>query len=87
MKKSTGEFPFLDAQININQNTLETQIWRKSIHTGVLFNFSAACPEQRKTGLILCLLKRPKTIWSTDNPFWTKVKNLWHMFHAKGYPI
>ena len=28
MKKSIGAFPFLDVQININENILETRIWR-----------------------------------------------------------
>ena len=86
MEKSIGAFPFLDVQININENILETRIWRKPTHTGVLLNFSAACPEQWKTGLIICLLKRAKTICSTDNIFWTEVKNLRYMFHANGYP-
>ena len=86
MEKSTGPFPFLDLQININQNTLVTRIWRKLTHTGVLLNFNTVCPEQWKTGLILCLLKRANTICSTNNIFWTEVKNLWHMFHAKDYP-
>ena len=86
MEKSIGSFPFLDVQININQNILETRIWRKPTHTGVLLNFNAACPEQWKTGHIICLLKRAKTICSTDNIFWTEVKNLWYMFRANGYP-
>ena len=86
MEKSTAAFPFSDVQININQNTLETRVWRKPTHTGVLLNFNAVCPEQRKTSLIQCLLKRAKTICSTGNIFWTEVKNLRHMFHANGYP-
>ena len=53
MEKSIGAFPFLDVQININENILETRIWRKPTRTGVLLNFSAACPEQWKTGLII----------------------------------
>ena len=69
MEKPIGAFPFLDAQININQNTLETRIWRQPTHTDVLLNFNAACPEQWKIGLILCLLRRAKTISSTDNTF------------------
>ena len=64
MEKSIGAFPFLDVQININENILETRIWRKPTHTGVILNFSAACPEQWKTGLIICLIKRAKTICS-----------------------
>ena len=60
MEKSIGAFPFLDVQMNINQSILGTRIWMKPTHTGVLLNFNAACPEQWKTGLILCLLKRAK---------------------------
>ena len=86
MKKLTGAFPFLDVPININQNTLKTRIWRKPPHIGVLLNFNAVCPEQWKTGLILCLLKRVKTICSANNIFWTDDKTLRHMFHANGYP-
>ena len=51
MKKLTGAFPFLDVQININQNTLKTRIWRKPPHIGVFLNFNAVCPEQWKTAL------------------------------------
>ena len=86
MEKPIGAFPFLNVQININQNILETRIWRKPANTGVLLNFSAACPEQWITGLIICLLKRAKTYCSTDNIFWTEVKNLRYMFRANGYP-
>ena len=82
MEKSIGAFPFLDVQININENILETRIWRKPTHTGVLLNYSAACPEQWKIGLIICLLKRAKTICSTDNIFWTEVKNLRYMIYV-----
>ena len=46
MEKSIDAFPFLDVQININQNTVETQIWRKPTLTGVLLNFNAAYPER-----------------------------------------
>ena len=69
---------------------LHVQEWKCGFggnqHTGVLLNFNAVCPEQWKTGLILCLLKRAKTICSTDNIFWTEVKNLQYMFRANGYP-
>ena len=83
IEKSVCSFPFLVVQININQNMLETQIWKKPTHTGVLLNLNAVCPEQWKTGLILCLLKRAKTIYSIDNIFWTEVTNLRYIFHAK----
>ena len=87
MEKSIGAFPFLDVQINNNENILETRIWRKPTHTGVLLNFSVACPEQWKTGLIICLLKRANTICSTDNIFWTEVKNLRYMATQIGFLI
>ena len=61
MENSTGAFPFLNVQININQNTLQTRISRKPTHPRVLLNFNAVYPEQWKTGLILCLSKRAKT--------------------------
>ena len=35
MEKSIGAFPFLDVQININENILKTRIWRKPTHTSV----------------------------------------------------
>ena len=86
MEKSTGAFPFLDVEIKINQNTFDSQIWRKPTNTGVFLNFSAICPQNWKTGLIFCLLHRAKIICSSNFAFWNEVKILKSKFLANGYP-
>ena len=44
MKKSTNTFPFLGMEFKIHINNLQSWIWRKPTHTGILLNFKAVCP-------------------------------------------
>ena len=39
MEKSTNTLPFLDMELKIHNDNLQSWIWRKSTHTGVFFKF------------------------------------------------
>ena len=37
---------FLDVCIKVNDDNIETWIWRKPTHTGLLLNYNANCPKK-----------------------------------------
>lgn len=86
VEEAKGCFPFLEVEIKIVGETVETWIYRKKTHTGVMLNFSAAVPDCWKMGLIRCLLHRARRVCSTGEYFDREVNKLRSMFHANGYP-
>ena len=76
---------FLDVEIKINDGNLQTWVFRKPTHTGLLLNFSAIAPRKWKFGLITCLLNRAKVICS-NSFFDQEVRKLKTMFLNNGYP-
>ena len=60
MEKSTNTLPFLDMELKIRNNNLQSWIWRKPTHTGVFLNFKAICPLKWKSNLISCMLNVPE---------------------------
>ena len=71
IKKNTIEydmdtFPFLNIEMKFNDFSFDPWVYRKPIHTGLMLNFGAICPETWKRGLILCLLNIAKHICSND---------------------
>ena len=86
-EQSVTSLPFLDVKVTINNaGEIETSVWRKSSNTGLMLNFSAACPKFWKTGLISCLLHRAKIICSSQTVFNTEVTKLKRLFFANHYP-
>ena len=77
---------FLDIEIKISNENVDTWVFRKKTHTGVMLNFSAMVPEFWKVGLIRCLLNRAKLICSSSELFNREVNKLQRMFMANGYP-
>ena len=73
--------------IKVNNDNIETWIWRKPTHTGLLLNYNANCPKKWKFGLISCLLYRVKLICSNNFLFLNEVGLLRNMFASNGYPI
>ena len=86
VEEAEGSFPFLDVNIEINGNSVDTWVFRKKTHTGVMLNFSAVVPSFWKTGLIHCLLNRAKVICSSQEFFNREVEKLRRLFMANGYP-
>ena len=85
--ENASEFKsFLDVEIKVTENHLDTWVWRKPTNTGLLLNFNAFCPMKWKSGLILCLLHRAKVICSSTFFFNEEVDKLRLMFFKNGYP-
>ena len=61
-----NSFPFLDVEIEIVGNSVDTWVFRKKTHTGVMLNFSALVPNSWKSGLIRGMLHRAKKICSSE---------------------
>ena len=82
VEKSTASIHFLDVDVKVNNDgTFETRVWRKPTHTSGLFlNFNTACPVKQKSGLILCMLHRAKSICSSKNLFFSELKKLKSFF-------
>ena len=79
--------PFLDVNVTINNaGEIETSVWRKSTNTGLMLNFSAACPKFWKTGLISYLMHRAKINCSSQTVFNTEVTKLKRLVFANHYP-
>ena len=87
MESAVQCISFLDVCIKVNNNNIETWIWRKPTHTGLLLNYNANCPKKWKSGLIFCLLYRAKLICSNNVLFLNEVSVLRNMFASNGYPI
>ena len=64
----------------------DTCVWRKPTNTGLLLNFNALCPNNWKSGLIMCLLHRAKKICSSTELYVQELKRLRHIFRNNGYP-
>ena len=73
--------------IKVNNDNIETWIWRKPTHTGLLLNYNANCPKKWKSGLISCLLYKAKLICSNNFLFLNEVGLLRNMFASNGSPI
>ena len=86
VEKSITSLLFSDTEITIREDSLESSVWRKPTHTGLLLNYHAVCPLKWKSGLITCLLNRAETICSTESLFRSEVTKLKEMFFKNGYP-
>ena len=82
IEKSTNTLQFLDVDIEISENSVDTWVWRKPYNTGLLLNFAAICPIKWKFGLVFCMLHRAKLICSSDSLFFRKVEIIKSLFLA-----
>ena len=78
--------PFLDVNVKIDNGSLNTTVYRKKTHTGVLLNFKAMAPMKWKIGLIYCLINRAWSICSSRSYFELEIDSLRKMFSKNGYP-
>jgi len=78
---------FLNVEIKINDQGVDTWIWRKPINTGLLLNFNALCPQKWKSGLFFCLLNRAKMICSSVSAYNVELNKLKSIFGSNGYPF
>ena len=85
VEKSANILKFLDVDIQVNEQHVDTWVWRKPTSTGLFLNFDASGPLKWKSGLIMCILHRAKTRCSKDNLFFTEVNKLRSLFLANNY--
>ena len=86
MEKSEQALPFLDVHVQIRENELDLSVWRKETNTGILLNFNAICPNVWKSSLVLCLLKRAKSICYSHHLFEVEIGKLKRLFYDNNYP-
>ena len=54
-EKSAHTLQFLDVDIKVTEQDVNTWVWRKPTITGIFLNFDAICPLEWKSGLIMCM--------------------------------
>ena len=69
IEKSTNTLQFLDVDIKISENTVDTLVRRKPFNMGLFLNFAALCTIKWKSGSVFCMLHRAKLICSSDSLF------------------
>lgn len=79
--------PFLDINLDITNNVLETSVYRKPTYTGLILNFKAHCPLQWKRGLLATLINRAYNVCSTWKNFHNELDKLIDIFKDNGYPL
>ena len=79
---------FLDVTIKkSNNNDIETTTYRNTTITNIYIHCNSRAPVEWKTGTLINLLKRAKTVFSNDILLDKEVKHLMKMFHEiNGYP-
>ena len=76
---------FVDVQVKLLSDGYETNVWHKSMNTGLLLNFNAMSPKIRKSGLIMCFLHRAKCICSNYELYLNEVQKFRLIFNNNGY--
>ena len=64
VERMKGTLPFLDVELKLNQNGIETWVYRKKTDTATILDFQSVAPMSWKVGLFGCLLHRAKSICS-----------------------
>ena len=77
---------FLDVEIKILDDRIESTVYRKQSNTGLVMNYYAVCPKAWKSGLITCFLHRAKLICSNIHLFNSEVNKLRNIFSQNAYP-
>ena len=85
VEKSANTLQFVDVDIKVNEQNIDTWVWRKPTSTSLFFNFDAICPLKWKSGLIMCTLHHANMICSNDNLFFAEVNKLQSLFLANNY--
>ena len=78
--------PFLDINLDIESNVVNTTVYRKPTYTNLVLNYAACCPLQWKRGLLLTLINRAYVVCNSWLNFHNEIDKLSHIFKANGYP-
>ena len=87
--EKNNEINFLDVLIKIvNNNKLETGVYRKSARSNIYINWNAYALAEQKIGTLRILIKRGKLICSDENLMKEAKKYLTKVFHeVNDYPM
>ena len=81
----SNKLPFLDVEVELSNDQINTWVYRKETNTNVVMNFNDVAPTSWKAGLIYCLLNRAFSICSSRYLFNVEVTNLKNMFIDNAY--
>ena len=79
--------PFLDVNVASCGPDLDLSVFRKATYTGLLLNFRAMCPIQRKRSLIACFVARAFRICNSWTLLHHEFSNIRNYFLRNGYPL
>ena len=87
--EKNNEINFLDVLIKrVNNNKLETGVYRKPTSTDIYINWNAHAPTEWKIGTLRNLIKRAKLICSDESLMNVEMKYLTKVFHeVNDYPM
>ena len=85
-KQIDNKLPFLDFLISNNEN-LQTSVFHKKTHTGLLLSYFNFVPDSYKYGLIKTLIDRKYKINSTWTSFDIDLKILKQVLLENQYPL
>ena len=77
--------PFLDTEVKLSSNGLESTIFRKKTNTDVVLNHTAIAPTKWKTGLIKCFLHRADVVCSNEKLRKEEINKLRNICTRNGY--
>ena len=81
----TNKLPFLDVEVEVLNNQINTWVYRKNTNTNVVMNFYDIAPKSWKAGLINCFLNRAFNVCSSSLLFQKEVEILKSIFLRNSY--
>lgn len=87
IESGNKQLPFLDVNVQFDDNSIHTTIFRKTSFTGLCLHFDSVCPIAWKKGLVTGLLHRCFLVCSSWNLFDAEIDNAKLLLRKCGYPI
>ena len=83
----TNKLPFLDVEIELLDNQVNSWVYRKDTNTNVIMNFHDIAPKSWKMGLVYCFLNRAYNVCSSSSLFQKEVRLLQSVFLQNSYTV
>ena len=81
----SNKLPFLDVEVELSENDINTWVYRKKTNTNVVMNFHDVAPKSWKAGLVFCFLNRAYNVCSSSRLFEKEVRFLKEVFLRNSY--
>jgi hypothetical protein len=82
-----NKLPFLDVDITVNNDRIETSVYVKRTNSGECLNFNSQCPDKYKRGVVFTLINRAYKICSDWEKFNQEVTRLKQVLTNNNYPM